>query len=334
MQLPIKKLYRLALFSSPVIALAMITPLLILLPTHVDLPMRLEFVFFAANLVVFLFWTLHIELMRRWLLLRQPVKRFFLAGAIMTLVSAIVMILVNTQEPFPIPLWQAHAMRLLNVVAVDGIVLLLSQTLLLAYERKQLADENEQLKFLNLEFKYQRLKAQINPHFLFNAISIAKPLIRRSPEAAEAYLLRLSRFLRAAIGAEKDLVRLQEELDLVADFVEMQKCRFGDALQVDINIDTPLKQLFLPHFSLITLLENAIKHNAMTEAEPLKVEIRSQDVQLFVSNRRREKFVLEASTKTGLANLEQRYSLLSGQTIRIEQTAEVFAVALPLLLTL
>jgi LytS/YehU family sensor histidine kinase len=233
--------------------------------------------------------------------------------------------------PLPIPMWKAHAMRMLNVVALDGVILLLSQILLLAYERKQLVDENEQLKFLNLEFKYQRLKAQINPHFLFNAISIAKPLIRKSPEAAEAYLLRLSRFLRAAIGAEKDLVRLQEELDLLADFVEMQRCRFGTALQVDIQIEADLKQLFLPHFSLITLLENAIKHNAMTEAEPLLIEVYSQNEQLFVRNRRREKFVLEPSTKTGLANLEQRYGLLSGQTISVEETADIFAVALPLL---
>lgn len=328
---PTRKLYQLALWSSPFIGLGMVMPLFILMPVSVELPMRVEWILAAAMCIAMIFWTLHIEAMRWLPVLRKPFLRFAAVGLVMMLFSMLMMRLVVERQGLPIPIWKAHMLRLLNVISLDGVVALLSNTLMLAYDRKRLSDENEQLKFVNLEFKYARLKAQINPHFLFNAIGTAKPLIKKNPALAETYLVRLSRFLRSAIVEERDLVSLNEELGLVADFVEMQRLRFGEALQVDMDIDEQFLGRRVPHFAIITLIENAIKHNAMSLAEPLHIALTVKDNWIWVRNSRRPKFVLEPSTKTGLANLEQRYNLLSKEKLQVEATEAEFAVGMRLL---
>ncbi|MBB6269608.1 sensor histidine kinase YesM [Pedobacter cryoconitis] len=219
--------------------------------------------------------------------------------------------------------------------AVQGLfvnsVLLLLQNFIIVQDANNKAQlENSRLNAASSEAAYQLLQQQIHPHFLFNALNILKSLIKKSPVSAEDYLLRLSDFLRVSVSENKrGLATLKDEVKLGIDYLEMQKVRFGEALQ--FSFDTEKSEGFLPVFSLQPLLENAIKHNELTDADPLIIEIKQIGNWISVINNIKLRSVAEYSTGSGLANLAERYKLLSGDEIEIRDNGQAFSVSLKIL---
>jgi sensor histidine kinase YesM len=148
----------------------------------------------------------------------------------------------------------------------------------------QLENENNQLKISQLEAQLAQLKNQINPHFLFNALSSLKSLMKRNPEIAEGYLMKLSNFLRISINQNKDLVLLEEELQLCNDYIDLQKMRFQEGIKYSVDIDKNALRYRIPFFALQSLLENAIKHNAISAVSPLHIRVKVKDNWVEVSN--------------------------------------------------
>ena len=180
-----------------------------------------------------------------------------------------------------------------------------------------------------------QLKQQIQPHFLFNSLSTLKSLITFSPELASEYLVRLSGFLRAAIAAQSvNLVRVERELDLCVDYLEMQRIRFGDALQFMVEVPAWVRSdRYIPVFSLQLLVENAIKHNVLTVEQPLRISIDYSEGVITVRNNLQKKADVEPSAGTGLANLRERYKALpGGHGIDILQDVDHFSVGLKIFL--
>src|SRR5690606_32763171 len=138
-------------------------------------------------------------------------------------------------------------------------------------------------------------------------------------------------FLRASVNQNKKiLVPLAEELKICHDYMEMQKIRFGDALRYRVNIgDTDCG--YLPVFSLQHLLENAIKHNELTNAFPLEIEISDTDGWMEVKNNLQAKRSLSESTGNGLSNLSERYRILSGDSVQIIENRDNFIVKIRIL---
>ncbi|MDT4866715.1 Sensor histidine kinase YpdA [compost metagenome] len=191
--------------------------------------------------------------------------------------------------------------------------------------------ENSQLRTVNAETANQLLRQQIQPHFLFNALNVLKSLIRKYPDTAEEYLISLSDFLRASVNQNKKvLVPLVEELKICHDYMEMQKIRFGNALRYQVNINDT-ENGYLPVFSLQPLLENAIKHNELTTASPLQIEISDAAGWVEVKNNMQAKRSLSESTGNGLTNLSERYRILSGNPVQIIENQENFIVKIKLL---
>lgn len=191
--------------------------------------------------------------------------------------------------------------------------------------------ENSQLRTVNAETVNQLLRQQIQPHFLFNALNVLKSLIRKYPDTAEEYLISLSDFLRASVNQNKKvLVSLAEELKICHDYMEMQKIRFGNALNYEVNI-TDTESGHLPVFSLQPLLENAIKHNELTTASPLRILISDTSGWVEVKNNLQPKRSLSESTGNGLSNLSERYRILSGDSVKIIENQEEFIVKIRLL---
>jgi len=191
--------------------------------------------------------------------------------------------------------------------------------------------ENSQLRTINAETVNQLLRQQIQPHFLFNALNVLKSLIRKYPDTAEEYLISLSDFLRASVNQNKKvLVPLAEELKICHDYMEMQKIRFGNALNYQVNI-TDTDSGYLPVFSLQPLLENAIKHNELTNASPLRIEISDNTGWVEVKNSLQPKRSLSESTGNGLTNLTERYRILSGDPVKIIENQENFIVKIRIL---
>ncbi len=206
-------------------------------------------------------------------------------------------------------------------------------SILLKNKRIMIELENAKLKQQNTEAFYNQLKQQINPHFLFNSLNILKSLIKREPDTAENYLVKLSEFLRVSIAsANENTVILKEELELCTDYLEMQKVRFGKALQYSFNIPMNVQESgFAPIFSIQLLVENAIKHNSLTNEKPLKIDVTCNSGYISVSNNRQIKLTSETSTGVGLKNLSERYKILSGEDITITESEKEFCVKIKIL---
>ncbi|AUD01651.1 sensor histidine kinase [Spirosoma pollinicola] len=183
------------------------------------------------------------------------------------------------------------------------------------------------------EAELRHLKAQIDPHFLFNNLNVLGALIERSPEQASAYLHRFSALYRYLIrNKDEDVVPLADELAFLSDYIYLIRQRFGRAYEIvtTMRIADTLSVLVLPG-SLQTLVENAVKHNQSSDTDPLLIELTITDEAVVVRNELRPKLTPVDSTGTGLRNLQARYQLLSDKAVLVQPTATEFVVTLPIL---
>ena len=324
---PFKKLLIVSLYTSPVIGALLITPTFILtryvhgLYAHIVLSM---------TALIFLLWLCNIAiaaLTNKWQVKRAYALLFSYALSIIfiPLFQHAFLPLVNEVGP-----QQTFHFHLIVFSAINTVILVIKDLVLTREKNAAIALENTQLKMKNLEAANERLKQQVHPHFLFNSLSTLKTLITSSPEHAEEYLIKLSGFLRYSLSSNTlNAVKVSEELNSCIDYLEMQKIRFGDALLFNVDIPEQVKaSCWIPIFSLQVLAENAIKHNALTVAEPLRITITFVEGHIVVSNNIQPKLVAEASAGIGLANLRERYKILSGEGILVEQTDHTFLVRL------
>lgn len=204
------------------------------------------------------------------------------------------------------------------------------------HEKSNFELELLKLKTANAETANQLLQQQIKPHFLFNALTTLKSLIRKKPDIAENYLVQLSDFLRASFvhtDASLGLTPVTEELKICHNYMEMQKVRFAQALhyRVDKSLLHCTPEQRIPTFSLQPLLENAIKHNIVTNEKPLYIEIVKKEDWITVSNNRQPKTSIKHSTGKGIANLRERYKIISGDPIDVAKQPTTFSVSIKIL---
>lgn len=201
---------------------------------------------------------------------------------------------------------------------------------------EELTRANTQLLKLqkeNLQSQFEVLKQQVNPHFLFNSLNVLSSLIKIDPDVAESFTEKLSKVYRYVLeNKEKDLVTLSTELDFLTAYLYLIDIRFSKKILVDINIDKQhLDQLILP-IAVQMIIENAIKHNTYSKAQPLKIEIFVDNQnQLNIINNLRARETKLISTGVGLENITRRYALISDKKPEYTKTGEQYIVKLPLL---
>ncbi|UOQ53324.1 sensor histidine kinase [Hymenobacter cellulosivorans] len=184
------------------------------------------------------------------------------------------------------------------------------------------------------ESELRNLKAQIDPHFLFNNLNVLRGLIQHDPVAADEYLTHFAELYRYLIRhKDEDFVSLTDELRFADEYVYLLRHRFGTAYCFRQQLPEPaaLGQLLVVPGTLQLLLENAIKHNAGDDEDPLIITIEASETHLTVRHPRRPKRTAVDSTGTGLANLRERYLLLTGQAITVQGAGPEFVVTVPLL---
>ena len=180
--------------------------------------------------------------------------------------------------------------------------------------------------------KYESLKSQIDPHFLFNSLNVLTSLIGENPKMAEKFTTKLSKVYRYVLEQKnKDLIDLDEELLFAKTYMELLKMRFEDAVIFEIPEKASSSDLKIIPLSLQLLLENTIKHNVVSEENPLTVKIIEENGYLIITNNYSPKTILEKGTKVGLNNIIDRYNLITLKKVSIEKTGETFTVKLPLL---
>jgi two-component system LytT family sensor kinase len=192
--------------------------------------------------------------------------------------------------------------------------------------------EVEKLKREKAESQYAVLKNQVNPHFLFNSLNSLSSLIRVSPEKAIDFVDKFSKIYRYVLEvSEKIVVELREELDFLQSYYFLQKIRFGDNLEIKLEIDSIWLNKFVPPLSLQILVENAIKHNEISKEHPLKIIIYVKDEFLVISNNLQLKKNMEGTTGIGLNNLSQRYDHLTEIKSKFYTTQYEYISMIPLL---
>lgn len=180
------------------------------------------------------------------------------------------------------------------------------------------------------KYRYDTLKNQLNPHFLFNALNTLSGLIYIDQDKADAFTHRLAKLYRYILDMQKkEVVPILTEMELVDDFLYLNNIRFNN--QIKATIDLHNKKGFLVPMAVQLLLENAIKHNKISESCPLIIEIRTEGNELIVSNNIQLKEEKEPSHELGLNNLQERYAALTDAPIRIKETKEQFTVIIPIL---
>ena len=200
------------------------------------------------------------------------------------------------------------------------------------YFEKKAAVENETLRAESLSSRYEALKNQLDPHFLFNSMNTLQSLISVDADRAEEYVQQLSTVLRYTLQRH-EVVTLAEELKCTADYCRMLQIRYGDNLEFDhhINHEQYDNYLVLP-LAIQGLVENAIKHNVISTKQPLTVHISTDDAnRLIVSNKIQPKIMVEEGSGIGLANLVERYRLQWDKNVEIFDDGTIFRVTLPLI---
>jgi len=199
-------------------------------------------------------------------------------------------------------------------------------------EWKKSATEAAQLKSEQLSRQYQSLKDQLNPHFLFNSLNVLTTLVYEDADKSAEFIQRLSKIYRYVLEVQnEELVPLERELSFARNYLDLYKVRFGESLKFILEVDDH-QPLNLPPLSLQLLLENAIKHNITSSADPLQISIEKKDDELWITNTFQPKLTQEIeSTGVGLDNIKKRYSLISDRKIIISHTENSFIVILPLL---
>ena len=192
--------------------------------------------------------------------------------------------------------------------------------------------QSEMIKREALSLQYQVLQNQVNPHFLFNSLNVLGSLIDLDVEKAKIFTRELSLFYRDLLMfKDRDIISLKEEIDFVKRYIYLQQIRFGESLQVEIIANEKIEGKVIP-LSLQALVENAIKHNEISQANPLSIVIAiSDDYELIVENNLQPKSYLEETSKTGLQNLAGRYRFLTGKEMVITKNNHYFRVSLPLI---
>ncbi|MEM8893123.1 MAG: histidine kinase [Bacteroidota bacterium] len=196
---------------------------------------------------------------------------------------------------------------------------------------KQAELQAERLKKEQLSAEFNALKRQVNPHFLFNSLNVLDSLVHENPEKASEFIEHLSTVYRyLTSNEENELVPLAKELDFIEDYIFLVSARYGENLKVDFNIQVSARQKYLPPAALQLVVENAIKHNEASKANPLTINIQSNGSSIAVTNTIQPKLGNQDSIGVGLNNIRTRYEFINHK-IDVRETKDQFTVQLPLI---
>ena len=213
------------------------------------------------------------------------------------------------------------------------LVIAVYETIYFFTKYRRGAIERERLARSNMQSQLSALRQQINPHFLFNSLNTLSSIIPEDPQKATQFTQRLSSvYRRLTENRHETFIPLRDELAALKDYTFLLQTRFEDKLKVLVEVPEVYMSSLIPPLSLQLLLENVVKHNVLTQVDPIQVKLRVDGDFLIVSNNLKPRLRKEdRSTGLGLQNIQQRYELLSQKQVRIEAGPKFFSVYLPII---
>ncbi len=214
---------------------------------------------------------------------------------------------------------------------IDILVVTICYLVLLSLtSKRELRYEREQKH--RTEYQYERLKQQINPHFLFNSLGILDYLVQEhETERASAFIRKLANIYRYMLNNDqKTLVKLGEELNFTAMYIDLLKERFAEGMIIEYEIEPSLKERYVVPCSLQLLVENATKHNIVESDQPLRITVMTEGNMLVVRNNLQMRRHGQPSTHLGLENIRQQYRDITRRDIMVQKTDSEFIVKIPI----
>ena len=260
----------------------------------------------------------------------QPAKRFMagIAAMLIYTVSAMYALIQFFGAVLDINIGSLSEMLYGTLIVAFLITLFMTSRSFLA-NWKQAAIDAEKFQKESVAARYESLKNQVNPHFLFNSLNALTQLVYEDPDKAAMFIKQLSEVYRYVLdSSDKEVVSLDEELKFINSYLFLQQIRFGNKLKVNVNLQR-IKSSVAP-LALQMLIENAIKHNVISEEDPLTIELYSENAFIVVENSLLRKNVLEdGSPGLGLENIRRRYEFLTKKKVEIFENGGTFTVKLP-----
>lgn len=340
-----RRLIRMAIILSPIMAIASLMPILILKDNLSGPLIQSQFsswlgvteIFLRLSFIIGFQWAINIWLFSRKKARENPrvIQRNYLWSYFLaTIHVTIPVFLLGIEIPkFEEVIADLRFYPVFGALANNTLILLFITLALSRSKQAQLEVDNLELSLSNLRAQQEQLKHQLQPHFLFNALYTLQLLIKKEPQAAEKYLQRLSNFLRTSLQhAKQDQISVADEIAFCRDYLELQKVRFAGSLQYEIDLAAEVQNNnLIPIFSLQLLAENAIKHNGFTRQKPLHFRIsQDQPGRIKVTNNHIPKTEQDASFGIGLQNLADRFKLLGFGLPQVDTQDDSFTVHLPI----
>lgn len=199
-------------------------------------------------------------------------------------------------------------------------------------ERKNIIIDNIALENENAKAQLNLLLQQINPHFLFNCLTVLQAMVRSKDARTTAFIEKLGDVFQKTLDTDRETVTLKEELDFFNAYMYLMTLRQEDAIFVEVQVSDASLGYHLPAFSLQLLAENCIKHNIVSATKPLYVRLYQKDPKtLTISNNYQPKAVKNESFGIGINNLKKRYTLEGiKQGVVIEQNETHYSTTIKL----
>lgn len=274
---------------------------------------------------------------RRISWIETPVKKVFVQVISFLTYSASAFIIVQLANYYiwlgilPSESWKSIIQSLPFTLLISLVLSLIFTAIGFFFAWKNAFLQAEKLKVEMLAYKYESLRNQINPHFLFNSLNVLSDLVYDDQAMAVKFIRQLSDLFRYVLDSrDKELVPLKDELEFIRSFTFLLKTRFEEKLKIDVDVQANPEEYIVP-MTLQLLIENAVKHNEVSEAFPLRISVRKVNDCLEVENNLQPKNVGDDSKKTGLKNITQQFAFFSEKPIKIITSDERYMVRVPIL---
>lgn len=264
--------------------------------------------------------------------LPRVIIQFLAAVLLAAAVSVVITMTANSITPYSEDLNLVLLYNALIYAVVNIIIMGVLEAWIHYNQGAEAGRKAEALERELTQIRFEMLKSQINPHFMFNSLNVLSGLIEKDVSKAQEFIDEFSQIYRYVLETiEQPASSLGKELDFTRSYLFLQQMRYGEDLTWSINLPATLLSLVLPPLSLQVVLENAIKHNIVNNSKPLHITITGDDRMLVVTNRLQPKISKTASTGVGLKNLTRRYSLISDRVPTFTVVDNHYIARLPLL---
>lgn len=262
--------------------------------------------------------------------IEYPVRRFLIGFAVTVVYTLVVVFVLSV-------LFERFFNVYVSSTVVSSVIIALVISLFMHGRSflenwRQASIEAERFERETIMARYESLKNQISPHFLFNSLNALTNLVYQDKTKASKFIQQLSLVYRYVLDTrDREVVSLTEEISFVRSYLFLQQIRFGDKLKLHIDVDD-CSAVFVPPLSIQMLIENAIKHNVVSKDDPLTVRVFKTEGFAVVENNLQLKSKRdEHSSGVGLENIRRRYEILSKEKVLVEKDHNRFRVSIPLL---